>query len=184
MLIDDFLPAYDFRERHRIAVRAPAADVYAAARRLDLGRARLSMLLLRLRGLPAGRRSPRCFTMDDFLRTGFILLGERPPEELLFGLAGRFWTPSGKLIRLDAEGFKNFGDVGYAKSVWNFTLSERADGGGVLLETETRVQCLDAVSRRQFRVYWLFVKPFSGFIRREVLRAIKRSAEESAAHAA
>ena len=177
MMIDDFLPGYDVRERHRTEVRAPVERVYAAVRRLDISGARLSMLLFRLRGLSAGGCGPACFTLDDFLRMRFILLGERPNEELLLGVVGRFWTPSGGLRRLDAEGFRNFNERGYAKAAWNFSLAARADGS-VLLGTETRVSCTDAASRRRFRLYWLFVGAFSGLIRREMLQAVKRSAEE------
>ena len=135
------------------------------------------MLLFRLRGIPAGRFAPNCFTLDDFLKMRFILLGEKPNEELLLGLVGRFWTASGELRRLDAEGFRSFNEQGYAKAVWNFSLAGQRDGS-VLLETETRVYCLDQMSRRRFRLYWLVVGPFSGLIRREVLQAVKRSAEK------
>jgi len=107
----------------------------------------------------------------------FILLGEKPNEELLLGLVGRFWTASGELRRLDAEGFRSFKEQGYAKAAWNFSLAERPDGS-VLLETETRVYCLDQSSRRRFQLYWLVVGPFSGLIRRDVLQAVKRSAEK------
>jgi hypothetical protein len=176
MLIDDFLPNYNVRERHRVRVRAPVNKVYAAVRELDLREAKLSMLLFRLRGLPAGRTAPRCFKLDDFLKMRFILLGERVNEELLLGLVGRFWTLSGELRRLDAEGFRDFNEPGYAKAAWNFSLSEHSDKT-VLLETETRVLCLDEASRRRFRFYWMFVGTFSGLIRKEILQAIKRNAE-------
>lgn len=177
MLIDDFLPMYDVRERHQTRVHAPVDKVYAAARRLDISRAKLSMLLFRLRGIPAGSLTPSCFTLADFLKMRFILLGERENEELLLGLVGQFWRPSGELLRLDAEGFKDFDKPGYSKAAWNFTLRAEPDEA-VLLETETRVFCTDAASRRRFRFYWLFIGAFSGLIRREVLRTIKRNAEE------
>jgi hypothetical protein len=183
MLIDDFLPGYDVRERHRIKVHAPVERVYDAVRRLDISQTKLTMLLFRLRGIPAGRFAPRCFTLDDFLKMRFILLGEKPNKELLLGLVGRFWTASGALRRLDAEGFRSFNEQGYAKAAWNFSLAGQRDGS-VLLETETRVLCLDQMSRRRFRLYWLVVGPFSGLIRREVLRAIKRSAENIESQAA
>lgn len=178
MLIDDFLPAYDVRERHQIKVNASVDEVYAAVRRLDISGAKLSMLLFRLRGIPAGRLASSSFTLEDFIKMRFILLGERPNEELLLGLVGKFWTPAGGLLRLDAEGFRRFDRRGYARAVWNFTLREQPHGS-VLLETETRVSCTDAVSRRWFRFYWLFIGSLSGLIRRDVLRAIKLNAETS-----
>lgn len=141
------------------------------------------MLLFRLRGIPTGLSVPSCFTLDDFLKMHFILLGERPNEELLLGLVGRFWTPSGELRRLNKEGFQIFNEPGFAKAAWNFSLSDRSDGA-VLLETETRVLCLDDASRRRFRLYWLFIGKFSSLIRREILQAVKRNAEKSHATAA
>jgi len=176
MLIDDFLPNYDVCERHQIKVHAPLDKVYATVRHLDISQAKLSMFLFRLRGIPAGLPAPSSFTLEDFLKMGFILLDERPDEELLLGLVGRFWTPSGELLRLDSGGFRNFNEPGYAKAVWNFTLAKQFDDT-VLLETETRVLCLDEISRRRFRLYWLLIGAFSGLIRREILRAIKRKAE-------
>jgi len=179
MLIDDFLPQYDVCERHQIKVYAPVDEVYIAVRRLDISQATLSMFLFRLRGLS----TPSCFTLDDFLKMRFILLGERPNDELLLGLVGRFWTPSGGLRRLDIEGYRNFNEKGYAKAAWNFSLSKLSDGS-VLLGTETRVYCTDEVSRKRFKLYWLLVGRFSGLIRREILRNIKRNAERSYSRAA
>ena len=179
MLIDDFLPDYDVHEKHRIKVHAPIDRVYAEIRRLDISQAKLSMFLFRLRGISA----PYGFTLDDFLKMRFILLGEKPNEELLLGLVGRFWTLKGKLRRLDAEGYRNFNEPGFAKAAWNFSISERPDDS-VLLETETRVYCLDDVSRRRFLWYWLFIGAFSGLIRREVLQAIKHNAERLHSRAA
>lgn len=178
VLIDDFLSDYDVHERHQIKVNAAVDKVYAAVRRLDISRAKLSMLLFRLRGIPAGALTPSCFTLEDFLEMGFILLGERENEELVLGLVGRFWTPSGELPRLDTDGFRRFATKGYAKAAWNFTLREQSDNS-VLLETETRIFCTDDASRRRFKLYWLFIGAFSGLVRRDLLRAIKRNAEES-----
>lgn len=183
MLIDDFLPSHDVRERHRIRVSASLDKVYSAVRELDLREAKLSMLLFRLRGLPAGKTSPTCFKLDDFLRMRFILLGERVNEELLLGLVGRFWTPAGELRRLDAEGFRDFNEPGYAKAAWNFSLAEQSDKT-VLVETETRVWCPDEASRRRFRFYWLLVGTFSGLIRKDILQAVKQTAERSQPRAA
>jgi hypothetical protein len=42
--------------------------------------------------------------------------------------------------------------------------------------TETRVLASDADARRRFRAYWLVVRPWSGAVRREWLRAIERRA--------
>jgi hypothetical protein len=52
----------------------------------------------------------------------------------------------------------------------------RADGGGSVLSTETRVRASTRRARLVFRAYWLLVGPFSALIRRRWLRAIARAA--------
>jgi len=39
-----------------------------------------------------------------------------------------------------------------------------------------RAKKQDAASRRRFRLYWLLIRPFSGLMRRLMLRAIAREA--------
>jgi hypothetical protein len=40
------------------------------------------------------------------------------------------------------------------------------------LYTETRVRALGPAARRRFRLYWLLIRPFSGLLRRSMLRGI------------
>ena len=110
---------------------------------------------------------------------GFAVLGDLPQQELVLGLVGRFWTLAGDIQCIDAEHFETFDRKGYAKAAWNFTLSPQTNGT-TRLATETRVYCLDDRSRRRFRLYWLIIGPFSGSIRKEMLRIVKREAERAA----
>lgn len=172
MLIDDFLPTYEVSERHEVKIHATAVDVYQAVRELDISRARITRWLFRLRGIPTSSK----FSLEDFLKMRFVLLGERQNEELLLGLVGRFWTPTGKLQRLNAEMYRSFNKEGFAKAAWNFSLTpETVDT--TLLVTETRVHCMDKASQRQFRFYWLLIGAFSGIVRKEILQELKRNAE-------
>ena len=170
MLIDEFLSEYDFEEKHSMAIRADAATVYEAAQNANFGESWIVRMLLTLRGMSAD-----ALTLRNLSYSKFRILGERPSKELLIGLAGRFWTPWGDLQDVNAENFKAFDKSGYAKAVWNFSLDR--DGGNTRLTTETRIKCLDDSSRRSFGFYWTFVQPFSGLIRMEMLRSIKRKAE-------
>jgi hypothetical protein len=172
MLIDDYLAEYDFVETHGISIHAAAPDIYRAANEVDFTESFIIRWLFRLRGL-----STEKVTLKSLKRTRFEILGETPGRELLLGLVGRFWTPKGDLKKIDPESFKAFDTPGYAKAVWNFSL--RPDGRDVRLTTETRIRCTDADSRKRFGFYWMFVRPFSGLIRMEMLRAIKRNAEVS-----
>lgn len=176
MLIDDFMPNYNFSEKHEINVRASAEKVYTAINSIDLSESWIISGLLTLRGL--GRRSAKTLTLRDMTKDNFAVLGEKPNEEILLGLAGKFWTLTGCLQNINAENFREFDTKGYAKAVWNFALTETVKGE-ILLGTETRVQCLDKASLASFGFYWRFVQPFSGLIRQEMLRLIKQKAEES-----
>jgi hypothetical protein len=166
MLIDEFLPRYDVAERHATEVRAPVERVWEAIGELDMSQSPVIHGLFRLRGMPPA------FTLRGLQGVGFVLLGEEPNREIVLGLVGKFWTPTGYLQRVDADGFRAFDKAGYAKTAWNFVLAPQGDGT-VRVTTETRVLCLDDRSRRRFRRYWVVVGPFSGWIRREVLRIIK-----------
>src|SRR5438046_869337 len=128
MLIDEFLPTYTVSEYHCTEVRAPAPHVYAMLRATDFSAAPIMRRLFWLRSV-LGRLSarsfppqPHQFTVDTFLKSGAILLGERPVEELLLGLVGQFWKPSGATQRLTSVGFRQFNQPGYAKAVINFSL--------------------------------------------------------------
>lgn len=172
MLIDDFLPEYDIKEHHQIVVRAPLDSVYRTAYEMDISNATMSQWLFKLRGISAASR----FTREDLFKMCFIPLGEIINKEFVFGLVGQFWKPSGNLIRMTTPDYINFHRRGFAKAAWNFSLVEQPDHT-VVLSTETRVQCSDAYSRTQFRLYWTIIGVFSGLIRREILKTFKQIAE-------
>lgn len=144
MLIDEWMPAWDAAERHETRIRASRERVWQAGRTLDLGASPVIRALFALRSLPGllsrRGRGQRALgnTMEGLLRNGFVLLGERPGEELLLGLAGRFWRPSGDILRLTPDEMRRFDRPGYALATWNFTLAD--DGDAVRLATETRVR--------------------------------------------
>jgi hypothetical protein len=174
MLIDDFLPVYDFSETHEITVRASAEKVYTAVNSTNLTDSWLIWGLFALRGL-GWSQSSSSLTLRDMTKSRFTVLDENPNDEILLGLAGKFWTLTGHLQKIDADNFKEFKKPGFAKAVWNFSVDET--GGETLLKTETRIQCLDQSSRKSFALYWTLVEPFSGLIRQEMLRLIKEKAE-------
>ena len=170
MLIDLFLPEYDFSETHDIRIRATAETVFRALNAVDLCESAVIRLLFRLRGLPT-----QAMTLREMQRLRFEVLGESENRELLLGLAGRFWTIKGDLRKISSQNFRGFDEKGFAKAVWNFTLDETE--GEVCLTTETRIKCLDAESRKKFGFYWTLIQPFSALIRKEILKTIKKRAE-------
>jgi len=171
MLIDSFLPEYDFVETHDIKIRATAENVFRALNAVDLCESAIIRWLFRLRGMPT-----REMTLRELRRHRFEVLGESENRELLLGLAGRFWTIKGDLRIISSQNFREFNDKGFAKAVWNFLLDEAE--GETRLTTETRIKCLDAESRKKFGFYWTLIQPFSALIRKEILKAIKQRAEK------
>lgn len=182
MLIDEFMPDAQFAERHAVRVAAPPERAWQAVRALDLGRSPVIRVLFALRSLPglfsrARGTDPRALgtDLDALLRSGFVLLAEQPPREIVLALVGRFWTPTGGITRVAPDAFRAFDRPGMAVAAWNFTILPT--DGGSLVATETRVRCTDPAARRSFGRYWRVVRPFSGLVRTEALRAVRRAAE-------
>ena len=182
VLIEGVLPEFDVVERHRIRVRAPADRAYEAVRALDLGRSPVAMALFAVRGLLRMGRGPRArsFKLDDAGRLGFVVLAEEPGVEFVLGLVGRFWQLRGGIRRVEPEAFEAFAESGFAKAAWNFPVDPLGPSA-CMVRTETRVLCTDPESQKKFLRYWRVIGPFSGFIRREALRLIKRDAERGRA---
>ena len=178
------MPIYDVSEYHSTRIRAPINRVYDAISTADLNRSLIVRLLIRLRGLrgspsPVHQHRTPGLDLGALMKSGFVLLGEHRPNEIALGLIGRFWTSAGGRCRInDADAFRHFDQPGYAKAVWNFSLVDEGEAT-TRLATETRVRCLDDRSRLRFRMYWSVIGPFSGLIRREVLRTIRNAAESS-----
>ena len=86
---------------------------------------------------------------------GWVLLDERPRDEIALGLVGKFWRPVIEFAKVRAEQFRDFGEPGYAKTI--YSLSVRAlDGDRTLLSGVMRTATTDEHARRWFRRYWTF----------------------------
>jgi hypothetical protein len=173
-LLDRVLPQYEFGSRHTIIVDGPPEAVSAAFSqfRLEADGPWLMRVLFHLRGLHALRG-----TLRHALATrGFIVLAEEPGEEVVFGVAGRFWAlrELRALVALpNLAAFHEFKTPGTAKAAMSVRYEALADGR-TRLSTETRVHCVDRTAFRWFRLYWFVIEPFSGLIRRDLLKAIDR----------
>lgn len=167
MDIDLILPEYDFVEHHERFVAVPPETAYQAFKHTDFSKSVIISMLFRIRGLESEK-------LPSFIEKMFVLFSDRPPLEIVWGFIGRPWTAKGDRQTVDASQFTCFNQEGFAKIAWNFTFT--AVDGGTLIGTQTRVKCTDKSSRRKFRIYWFFVRPFSGLIRRLMLRLIEEQA--------
>jgi hypothetical protein len=186
-LLDSWMPTYDVAARYAVRVDAPPAQVYATLLATDFSRPWLVRALMGLRLLPALfrspgrtwqrliRRSPASRTsLTDLGRSDFVLLQELPPQEIVVGITGRFWTLTAEVIRVPPERFRDDLPVGLAQAAWNFEVT--AASRGAALATETRVRCADPATLRHFRRYWRLVAPGSGLIRHAILGQVRREA--------
>jgi hypothetical protein len=186
MLIDSFAPNFDVTEVHRIAINASRQAVYEALWTADLGGSAVIKLLMLLRSMPGlivrrQESSPRNqkVTLQTLIDSGFGLLAERASHEVVLGVTGRFWRPTGNLSTFRRADFDHPVPAGFARGVWNFHVSDGLEGQ-TILQTETRVVCGDSASRQKFLAYWLVVRLFSGLIRLIMLRNVRKHAERSA----
>jgi hypothetical protein len=178
--IDHWLPCYQASASYSIFVRASPDQTYAALAQASLSDLPLVRRLMRLRGYRRARPTVPASNPQPPVRGHrlFLELAVLPPREVVLGIAGRFWRPDGGIVRdLTPADFLNFRRDGFAKAVWGFSLVAAADG--TELTTETRVQTFGPPATWKFRLYWLLVGPFSGLMRRAMLREIKRIAESS-----
>jgi hypothetical protein len=155
--LDEIMPRWQFVERHEIRIAAPAERIYAAIRNVTAGEIRFFQVLTSIRCMGRCREKESILhapaakpILDVAVGSGFRMLADDAPRELVIG------------SRVAPGAF----------AVMNF----HVDGAG-LVTTETRVFARTDAARRKFAIYWRFIRPGSGIIRRSWLEAIKRRAE-------
>jgi hypothetical protein len=176
--IDEFLPIHDVSASYKIRINAPASVVYQRLLHLDFNELWVLRLLMTIR---SGKRPPRNRVSGNLPRrlqgTGFVILDDVPGEELVIGIAGKFSRPDGgRCLDLTARDFGGFARAGYAKAAWNFRLRTESSKWTVL-STETRIKCFGRAALWKFRIYWSLVGPFSGLMRKAILKRVKTEAE-------
>lgn len=166
-LLDKYLPHYHFSETHKLLIEAGPEKVWQAVEQADTRDSKVIRFLFRLRGMPKDSESTKGLDWKIFTE-----LERVPNDELIVGLIGQFWKPTGNLQRFQSTEFVSFSDPKFAKGVMNFKVVEEADQRTWAV-TETRVQINDRTARMLFSCYWFFIRPFSGLIRMEMLKSIK-----------
>lgn len=188
LLADKFAPRHEVMQTQHLVAVAPIEATYTALRGLDftdIGGAIVDAAFW-VRGLPERwknrhhktTRVPTRLTFDDMAAgSEWVILGERPGEEIAAGAVGRFWKPVIEWRHVDADAFTEFAEPGYGKIV--MSLSVRPYGGErSLLTYDIRVILNDSASRAKFRPYWAVVAPFVKVVQATTLRTIARTAEQ------
>ena len=174
------MPLYDVSASYEVRIRAPRPAVYQCLLRSDFNDLWVVRLLITIRtGKRPSRSHVPCDLPQRFQGTGFIILSEVPNEEIVIGVAGRFWRPDGgRCPDLTTDDFAGFSRPGYTKAAWNFRLRMESPECTVL-STETRVKCFGRAALWKFRFYWSLVNSFSGLIRKAILKQVKTEAEST-----
>ena len=173
-LVDEFLPVYDVSDAVATVVEADLSTTWDALMEVDLievGRRRpLIAILGALRALPEvvgqmlhgelPQRPPTKLRLRDTTdiplgKGGWVLLGERPQDEIALGLVGKFWQPAIEFASVRAEEFRDFARPGFAKTIYSLSVRP-LDEHRTLLSGTMRTATTDEHARRWFRRYWTF----------------------------
>jgi len=84
---------------------------------------------------------------------GWVLLGERPHDEIALALVGKFWRPVIEFAKVPADRFRQFAEPGYAKTIYSLSVRPLGSHRTLLLGT-MRTATTDGHARRWFRRYW------------------------------
>ena len=182
--LDEFMPVWQFGERHNIRIAAPPERVFAAIRNVRANEITLFKTLTWIRRggrktsesiLNAGDSAP---LLDIATRSGFMYLADDPPRELVVGTV--VIAQSGSDCKVTPQTFQAPLAPGFALAAMNFLVTPDGPSGS-LLSTETRVFANSPAARRRFARYWRIIYPGSALIRRMWLRAVERRATRPAA---
>lgn len=183
MRLDEFMPAWQFREKHTIRIDAPPAKVFDAIRNVRASEISLFNTLTWIRR--GGRALPESILnagdstglIDVATRSGFVYLADDAPKEVVIGTL--VVAPPRAHGALTPETFKTVLPPGFAIAAMNFAVAPDGPNGS-LVSTETRVFASSPGARRAFARYWRMIYPGSALIRRMWLRAVERRATKPA----
>jgi hypothetical protein len=174
----DALPRAEFLEHHHRVVRADPERVWSALHETTWRDCRVTAVLSFLRGLGGPSGSHRRLLDDGPV----VVLHTEPGRYVAGGRVARPWRARPELgpALSNLDELAAFDQGTWLKYGMDFRLTP-LDRGRTMLETSTRCQPTDAAVRRRFGAYWRLIRPFSGLVRRDMLGAIARRAEASAA---
>ena len=203
MLLDDFLPVYDVSDAVATVVHADVSTTWQALMQVDLievGRRKpLVGVLGGLRALPeivshllhgevppAGPAHLRLRDLQALPAAsgGWVLLGERPDDEIALGLVGKFWRPVIEWAEAPADRFRDWSTPGFAKTIYALSV-RRIDDRHTLLSGAMRTATTDDTARQWFRRYWtLGVGAGAHVLVNGLLEVTRELAEDAAGHPA
>lgn len=183
--LDQWMPTWQFNEKHTIRVDAAPERVFAAIRAVRASEILFFQTLIAIRR--CGQPGPESILnardnkplLDVATETTFVMLAEEAPHELVIGTVVAE-PPNFRVSgRLTPAIFQKALPAGVALATMNFLVTSAGHRGSTV-SSETRVYANSPSALRRFAVYWRVIHPGSDIIRRMWLRAIKRRAEANA----
>jgi hypothetical protein len=182
LAIDEFAPRFHFQEHHDIVVTASPDRVFAAIKSVSADQIALFNVLTAIRRL--GRPGPESILnapnqqpiLDVAVRTGFLLLFEQAPREVVLGTVVVAPPGTRHPSSFTGDSFKALVQPGFAKATMNFLVTDLGNGSS-RVDTETRVFATDDVALGRFTTYWRIIFPGSSILRTTWLAAVKDRAE-------
>jgi hypothetical protein len=171
------LPCAEFLEQHTAVVDAPPERVWVALHETLWSDLVLTRPFLVLRGTAAAGLGRRL--VDD----GPVqMVTSDEPRYLAGGRVAKPWRPVPEVGPAIAslDDLAAFDEPGWLKMGLDFSL-HGLPGGRTRLDTSTLCEPTDDEARRRFGRYWRLIRPFSGLIRRDMLRAVTSRALSSPA---
>lgn len=177
--LDEFMPEYQFFERHWARIHARPEPVMRAVRQSTFSDMKSLVALLKVRQAVL-RQSSHNFgdwldkpVLDAFSASGY-LFGGGEREIAMFGVANVRENRRPELRTL--QEFADYREQGAVKMAYGFNVAD-AGGGWSTITAETRVLALGDDTRRGMGRYWRLIVPGSGLLRLQWLDGIRRRAE-------
>jgi hypothetical protein len=180
-LLDAHMATYDVVLTEHLVVDADAVTAFEAAKNFDFMTTRsllVSALMTarslpsRMLGRPGGIPAALMLARDSGALPGWVVLGEVPGREVVFGAVGTFWKPDIEWRDVAADQFANFEEPGWGKIACHLLV--RPDGPErSTLSYECRTATTDPVSRAKMSRYWWLIRPFVAYVLRAVIRTIR-----------
>ena len=180
-LLDAHLPAYDVVLTEHLVIDADTGTVFEAAKNFDFmtTRSLLVTALMTARSVPSrvlGRPDVTPLELmlarDSGALPGWVVLGEVPGREVVFGAVGKLWKPDIEWHDLAADQFATFEEPGWGKIACHLLV--RPDGPDrSILSYECRTATTDPVSQAQMSRYWWLIRPFVAYVLRAVIRTVR-----------
>jgi hypothetical protein len=195
MLLDKYMPVYDFMEDSAVTIHAPADIAYRAITEFTMAETPFFVHVLSfLRTLPekmVGRNFSTVKNNEPYLaqecRDFFTELENQPPTEYIFGLIvpgdiGRIWKKSSELNfrPSDSAEFLSFKDAAYLKVVMDIFIEDNKNSNDTIVRADWRIFALSPQAKKRFTPYWRIIGPFSHYIQKSMLKAIKKRSEKQA----